>query len=223
MVILRPSLETRLHTVMTPWMNEAFFSDLTVLVEGEEDRAAIMGVSNEMGYNLESMGISVIPCMSKHNIDKLYVIFKEFKIPLYCIWDSDYDNNAEKRPNKKLLALFNHRCNEDWPDLRTTEFSCFKENLGTILKVELGETLFENTLTSFMTMNEIHKRKQALKRVNFIQEVIKEAKDNGKYCKTLEKIVLKIIYLRKGNLNSTSIPEYISAMNLDLIASFPDF
>lgn len=216
------ALETRLHAVMTPWMNEAFFSDLTVLVEGEEDRAAIMGLSAEMGYDLESMGISVIPCMSKHNIDKLYVIFREFQIPLYCIWDSDYGNDAEKRPNQRLLRLLNYRCREDWPKLITDNFACFKENLGTTLRTEIGETLFDNVLTNFMRTNHIKKKGQAFKRIKFIQEVIKEAKQYGKSCRTLETIILKIVYLRTGESPSFNIPDYILRMNLELVAGLQD-
>ena len=31
---------------MTPWMGEGFFADVVVLVEGEDDRAAILGYAN---------------------------------------------------------------------------------------------------------------------------------------------------------------------------------
>lgn len=215
------SLDTRLQAVMTPWMNEAFFSDLTVLVEGEEDRAAIMGLSAEMGYDLESMGISVIPCMGKQNIDKLLIIFREFKIPLYCIWDSDYGNDEEKRTNKKLLRLVNYRCKEDWPEIISYKFACFKENLGTTLKNEIGASLFDPVLTNFMRTNQITKEKKALKRTKFIQEVIKVAKANGKSCKTLETIITNIVYLRNG-YSEIHIPDYVLDMNLDLLGGLKD-
>ena len=37
------SLRARLEAIMTPMVNEGFFADVTVLVEGESDRAAIFG------------------------------------------------------------------------------------------------------------------------------------------------------------------------------------
>jgi len=39
------TLLPRLQTIMTPWMNEGFFADLVVLVEGEDDVAAIRGTA----------------------------------------------------------------------------------------------------------------------------------------------------------------------------------
>lgn len=71
------TLEPRLKTLMTPWMNEGFFADVAVFVEGEEDRAAVLGIANAMDYDLESEGISVIPCMGKNNLCKPIAIFKE--------------------------------------------------------------------------------------------------------------------------------------------------
>jgi len=99
-------LEPRIQTLMTPWMNEGFFADVAVVVEGTEDRAVILEVATTMGYDLESMGISVIPCQSKNNLIKSIAIFSNFKIPVYAIWDSDYENEQVKRVNHKLLRLF---------------------------------------------------------------------------------------------------------------------
>jgi predicted ATP-dependent endonuclease of OLD family len=53
---------------MTPWTNEGFFANVVVLVEGEDDRAAILGMAKAMGYEFESMDIAVIPCMGKKNL-----------------------------------------------------------------------------------------------------------------------------------------------------------
>ena len=50
---------------MTPWMSEGFFADVAVLVEGEDDRAAILGVAKSKGIDLESSGIAVIPAAEK--------------------------------------------------------------------------------------------------------------------------------------------------------------
>ena len=56
------TLLPRLKALMTPWMSEGFFADVAVLVEGEDDRAAVLGVGAALGHDLESMGCSVIPC-----------------------------------------------------------------------------------------------------------------------------------------------------------------
>ncbi|MBU0718162.1 MAG: ATP-dependent endonuclease, partial [Planctomycetes bacterium] len=84
------TLRPRLQAVMTPWVNEGFFADVAVLVEGEDDRAAILGVAVSMGHNFDSAGISVIPCMGKNNLDRPLVIFRRLGIPVYVIWDGDH-------------------------------------------------------------------------------------------------------------------------------------
>jgi hypothetical protein len=59
------TLLPRIQTIMTPWMNEGFFADVAILVEGEDDRAAILGIAIANGLELEGKGFSVIPCAGK--------------------------------------------------------------------------------------------------------------------------------------------------------------
>ncbi len=83
------TLRPRLHSLMTPWMNEGFFADVVVLVEGEDDRVAIHAVAKLLNHDLEFQGVSVIPCGGKSNLDKAAAIFLTLSIPTYVIWDSD--------------------------------------------------------------------------------------------------------------------------------------
>jgi predicted ATP-dependent endonuclease of OLD family len=105
-VTLRP----RLQTLMTPWMNEGFFAGVAVLVEGEDDRAAILGVARSKDYDFDSMEISVIPCMGKNNLDRPAAIFRQLQIPVYVVWDGDDgDKDAKPEDNHRLLRLMNGR------------------------------------------------------------------------------------------------------------------
>ena len=61
---------------MTPWMNEGFFADMVVLVEGEADRVAILAVAQSRQQDLEAMGVCVIPCMGKNNMDRPTLVFR---------------------------------------------------------------------------------------------------------------------------------------------------
>lgn len=84
-------------------------------------------------FRLESMGISVIPCMGKNNLDRPTAIFKNLGISTYTIWGSDCDHgkkneNEEKECNQRLLRLFDYPT-EDWPEKVTHEFACFKKDL----------------------------------------------------------------------------------------------
>lgn len=192
------TLEPRLKTLMTPWMNEGFFADVAVLVEGEEDRAAILGVSAAQGYNLESMGISVIPCMGKTNIDKPAAIFKELGIKTYAIWDSDYEvKGANPEDNHRLLRLFGLQP-EDWPAKITDNFGCFKYNLYETIRSEMGKHLFDGILNDCCKRLCISKEKYAVKNPQVLQEIIEEAQKQEKSSKTLENIISKIIALKES-------------------------
>ena len=65
---------------MTPWVNEGFFADIAVLVEGEADRAAILAIAESMEHELPSMGVAVIPCGGKD----------EFGSPRHRVWRARY-------------------------------------------------------------------------------------------------------------------------------------
>ncbi|GAI99829.1 unnamed protein product, partial [marine sediment metagenome] len=69
------SLKARMVAIMTPWINEGYFADVAVLVEGEDDRSAIIGTALSMGIDLEAEGIAIIPCGGKENIDRPFLVF----------------------------------------------------------------------------------------------------------------------------------------------------
>jgi putative ATP-dependent endonuclease of OLD family len=190
------TLRPRLQAVMTPWVNEGFFADVAVLVEGEDDRAAILGVALAMGHVLDSGGISVIPCSGKNNLDRPLVIFRRLGIPVYVIWDGD-QGEADSKPedNRKLLRLHD-RSEEDWPCGVKDQYACFKVNLETTLEEEIGNELFDSLLSEAQGALGIPKKKAALKSPVVLQRIIEKASADGKSSATLEGIVEKIIALK---------------------------
>lgn len=190
------TLEPRLQTLMTPWMSEGFFADVAVLVEGPEDRAAILGVATALGHDFESMGISVIPCMGKRNLDRPTAIFRGLQIPVYVIWDSDYGNKeAKAEDNHRLLKLFDQPI-EDWPEKVTEQFACFKRTLNETLRTEIGKELCNDTLEA-CCQDLCLGKKHAVKNPQVIQEIINEARKQEKSSTTLEQVISQIVALRK--------------------------
>ena len=206
------TLLPRIQTIMTPWMNEGFFADVAILVEGEDDRAAILGIAIAKGLELEGNGFSVIPCAGKTNINRPYLIFHKLGIPVYIIWDGDYDGKGETKgicekcgkhldskqdpkENHRLLALMS-KGEEDWPEYIEENFACFKTNLETTLRTEIGIEAFEKYLQEYQLMLGITKRKHAIKNPNIISAIIKKAKENGNNIETLDKIIDKALALK---------------------------
>jgi predicted ATP-dependent endonuclease of OLD family len=205
------SLIPRLHAIMTPWMNEGFFSDVNILVEGEDDRAAILGIAKANGCELEGDGFSVIPCGGKNSIDRPYIIFTKLGIPTYIIWDGDFgkgetsgeckfcgkvlDNKAKPEENKKLLRLVG-RSEEEWPSHIDDKSACFKDKLETTLCEEIGSDVFEKCLQECQKEYGISTKKHAIKNPNVITDIINKAKEQGKTSKSLEEILKKILMLK---------------------------
>ena len=207
------TLLPRLKAIMTPWMNEGFFADVAVLVEGEDDLAAILGIARAMDHEFEGNGISVIPCGGKTNIDRPYIIFSQLGIPVYIIWDGDYgkgetkgvceicEKPLDKKPNplenRRLLSLVGYE-EEDWPEYIEEKFACFKYDLETTIKNEIGKKFFEEKLDECQSKFCISKRKHAIKNPNVIKEIINKAQEQGKYSNSLNNIIDNILNLKQN-------------------------
>ena len=189
------TLRPRLQTIMTPWMNEGFFADTAVLVEGEDDRIAILGVAASLGIDFDGNGISVIPCSGKDNIARPYAIFRQLDIPVYVVWDGDYgDSSANPEGNKSLLRLL-RQPDENWPEFVRDDCACFKKNLEITLQNEISQALFDQLLTEAQETLGIRKKKQAIKNVSVIQHIIERAATAGRSSETVENIVRNIAAL----------------------------
>lgn len=191
------TLLPRLQAIMTPWMSEGFFADVAVLVEGEDDRAAILGMASLMGQDLESAGFSIIPCCGKTSLDRPSTIFRELGIPVYVIWDGDKgEKDANPADNHRLLRLMGEAV-EDWPNFVKDNCACFSVNLETTLRGELDPNNFDKWLGECQVEFAIAKRKHAMKNPLVITTILKKARDGGQESKTLKAIVEKVVGLKK--------------------------
>lgn len=190
------TLRSRLQAIMTPWMNEGFFADLVVLVEGEDDRAAILSYASAEGFDCDSQGIAVIPCGGKRSLDRPYIIFRELGILTYLVWDGD-QGKAEANPedNRYLLRLLGH-AEEDWPDVVTPTFACFRVRLENTLREEFGSDNYQRLLDEVKAEYGINKNDDALKRPAILLRLIEKARSETRQSKTLSGIVEAIRALR---------------------------
>jgi putative ATP-dependent endonuclease of OLD family len=191
------SLKPRLVSLMTPWVNEGFFADTVVLVEGEDDRAAILGAAEAEGHDFEAMSIAVLPCGGKTNLDRPTAIFRHLGIQTYTIWDSDEGGqNARPDPNHLLLRLLGAPT-EDWPCDISRNFACFRQNLESTLRDELGNDNLEEILAELVEQFAFADKKQALKNPSSIALLLQAARARNLQCRTLSRIVDRIVSLSR--------------------------
>lgn len=190
----------RLKTLMTPWTNEGFFAKMVVLVEGEEDRAALLGTASLKNIDIESKDIAIIPCTGKNNLPKAYRIFNAFKIPVFTVWDGDKDlhergKTSEAGPdkNRELLRL-NGTTEIDFPDTMVNiNCACFKDNLTITTRDEIGPVLYRQLLNDIKLEYGIQQDIDVRKNPMVIADLFKRAQDQEKIPITLINIVDKII------------------------------
>jgi putative ATP-dependent endonuclease of the OLD family len=190
------TLLPRMKAIMTPWLNEGFFADVVVLVEGEDDRAALLGTASVLAVDFDAMGFVVLPCGGKTCLDRPFAIFSDLAIPTYIIWDGDKsDNTAKVSDNHRLLRLVG-RAPIDWPAEVASNFACFETNLESTMRAEIGPDVYESTLQECQRDFAIPKRSHALKNPAVIAMLIESANKAGRRSATLETIVRAIEKLR---------------------------
>jgi len=185
-------LKSRMRSILTPWINEMFFSEFVVLVEGEDDRAALHGAAVYHQKDLESDGISVIPCGGKNNLGRPIAILQHLGIPFFVVWDADKETKgARDQDNVRLLRLLKATVTK-WPSGVWNSHACFETNLDMTIESEIGSKEYENLIRKFLEVFGFRKKKHAIKNPQFVSDLLSEAGKNGKTSATLDSIVLAI-------------------------------
>ena len=157
-----------------------------------------------LDHDLESMGISVIPCGGKSNLDRAAAIFLNLAIPTYVVWDGDRqltsrtDQDRAIQENRRLMMLMG-RPAEDWPEAVTAHFACFATTMDKTLKQEIGEAeytrLFQECVDEFGYSRVEYAKKNPI----VIATCLQRAKEAGRKSVTLEKIIMKILELHRSS------------------------
>lgn len=141
-VVTEASTRERLRTVLTSEVSEGFFARAVILVEGDQDRAMIEGLTRARGIDLDGRGVAIVPAGGKGNLDRVYVVFTGFAIATYLIFDADAGdaNHREQhaRVNRILIRLAGGQP-DDFPETqRQDRFTVFANNLETELRTLAG-------------------------------------------------------------------------------------
>ena len=183
-----------LQAIMTPLMNEGFFAKVVVLVEGPSDWATILGIAEAMGIELESLGVSIIPCNGRYSLYMPAIIFRELKIPTYLIWDNDKNGSRSgkaKRSNRSLLKLLKEP-EEDFPSHIKPNYACLDCNLEKVIENNLGAQDYEIMVEKYMKKYGLMDKGQAQKTPVMVSAMLRELNSKGKIPKDLIEIVKKI-------------------------------
>ena len=194
----------RLRVAMTPWLNEGFFADLVVLVEGDGDYAAILGAARSRSIDLEKAGVAVIPCGGKYNMDKPLAVFRSLGIETYMVWDADRgaaaapcspphpyrgprDLQHDMATNRRYLEMLGEAPTE-WPSGVTNTHACFEDNLNATMRNEIGSALYDRLLREASKRLGIPARTAEKKSIIMV-DILSKAREQNQPCKTLDSLV----------------------------------
>jgi|GEM_PF-4360326 len=93
-----------------PMINEGFFADKVVIVEGPSEQYALPIYADALRYNLNRNNISVVNSDGKGQMDRLLRVFNGFKIPTYIWFDGDKSNTDKAVTDKTMELLELHAC-----------------------------------------------------------------------------------------------------------------
>ncbi len=143
----------RLQQALQPHMNEMFFANKLVLVEGLEDIAYITTQLMLTGKwsELRRYGCQMIACNGKNHIPEALAIAQEFAIPAFVIFDGDSNvTNGKYRPmheaeNTALLKLLGGKHDEPFPNnpVWGGTYIQWATNLGDTLRGEVNTGLWD--------------------------------------------------------------------------------
>lgn len=75
-------------------MNEVFFAEKVILVEGPDDKIACTMALERLGVELNKYNISIIDCNGNTGIIAMAEILKKFNIELFALMDEDPNNDS---------------------------------------------------------------------------------------------------------------------------------
>jgi len=176
-----------------PTINEGFFADKVVILEGPSEQYALPVYADALGYNLDRNNISAVHSNGKGQMDRLLRVFNGFEIPTYLWFDGDKNNKNKDVKDKTLdlLKLIGDPVDkiEDVTTKVSDRYSVLEYNLEETLKLEIEnyEALSQEAKATLgpIGMPLLHR---------FIATRLKQKIENGDTPdKTLPKTVIKII------------------------------
>jgi predicted ATP-dependent endonuclease of OLD family len=196
----KDSFRARAMPVMNTIVNEGFFADVVVVVEGLSAVGALWRLQEIMKKNWPELGIVVVPASGKNNLDRPTVIFRGLSIRTYFIFDADSqligkgkkkEEDAKKR-NYRYLRLAGVSI-EDFPETQVHEtWAVFKENLEGVFKESLGNENFQSIQDEVASELGYDDPDRVSKNIEGAERLIELVYEKGYRIPTLENIIEKV-------------------------------
>jgi predicted ATP-dependent endonuclease of OLD family len=221
------STAMKVEQVLSPAINEIFFANTLILVEGLEDIAYIhsyLAITDRL-EEFRHLGCHIVPCNGKDNIISPLIIATSLGVPTFTIFDSDGDkpdngkgNRAKhEKYNRALQAFYGVPVPDPFPtvDLWSPDFVAWSSNIGQVIKNDIGVDNWNRIEQEVRTKYDIDAGDMH-KNTVFIGYMLSEAWDQGLKSNSLEKLIEAIIQFAKIQKSQKILEE--SAPELDSLS-----
>lgn len=182
---------SRAAPILNTIVNEGFFADVAVVVEGDSDVAALWAMQEIMDAGWDRLGIVLIPVGGKNNLDRAVVAFKGFGISTYFIFDGDKNENKTAHTNRAYTRM-GGLASIDYPStLATPDFAVFENDIETYLQSCVGEK-FTPLRAECAAELSFEKPSKALKNAEVMRLFLRKSIQEGFRFPVLEEIVTQI-------------------------------
>lgn len=135
------SVLVRLKPHLPPRMLEGLFAQACILVEGDEDEAAVRGAALQNGLDLDAVGVAVIQTNGKTGMPNVLTFYSMAGIQSYPIFDLDrskHQDDQHREAERQILLALEADGAEPAPGVHET-YACWEEDLTTTLQDDIGE------------------------------------------------------------------------------------
>ena len=184
---------------MTQTVNEGFFAEGVVLVEGDTETAALLAVANRLNSDLISKGIAIVPVGGKTTkLDRAAVVFTGLQIPTYIVFDADCRHKGREKEsstaatNRLLLRL----CETEEEEFPTTKagpkHACFEDDFEAYCRQAIGETEYARLRETASQTHGFDRPSDGIKNFEVVVELVDAIYDAGHKLDVLENIIDRV-------------------------------
>jgi hypothetical protein len=190
--------------VMNATVNEGFFSDVVVVVEGLTEVGTLWALQSILNQNWDRLGIVIVPAEGKTKIDRPVVVFRGLEIPTYFVFDADARHEGKGNNDEKSAvqtnALLQRLAGAELVNFPKTQvnknWAVFGDDLETEIKAAIGEAYFQSTRATIAEDLGYSEPSKALKNPEAAARLIRRAYGDGKKVVVLEEIVKSVSALK---------------------------
>jgi predicted ATP-dependent endonuclease of OLD family len=209
------SARARARPVMTNLVNEGFFANVAVLVEGGTEVGVLQEVARQKGNEWDAKGIAVIDVGGKTKLSMPLVVFRKMGIPIYVAFDSDVHRQSsgdaaeqeERKARNRLLLRLMGAVGADYPvEGAHDRYAVVNAETTRHLKASLGAADYDRIAKSVATDLGYAGSNEAMKNVEAAAHFAARVYGEGKTLPLFEAIVESVTALAPDLTSAPATP-----------------